>query len=100
MVKCAQLLDENVDFDFMDINMGCPIDLIYKQVIITIIIVIYMITIVIIISCSFYFIYLFYCGEYLDQVWAVWTCTAGQCSSIFIFYDSVWSLILCSSFTI
>lgn len=31
MVKCAQLLDENADFDFMDINMGCPIDLIYKQ---------------------------------------------------------------------
>ncbi|XP_045110946.1 tRNA-dihydrouridine(47) synthase [NAD(P)(+)]-like [Portunus trituberculatus] len=31
MAKCAQLLDENADFDFMDINMGCPIDLIYKQ---------------------------------------------------------------------
>ncbi|KAG0716820.1 tRNA-dihydrouridine(47) synthase [NAD(P)(+)]-like [Chionoecetes opilio] len=31
MVKCAQLLEENAEFDFMDINMGCPIDLIYKQ---------------------------------------------------------------------
>ncbi|XP_069179703.1 tRNA-dihydrouridine(47) synthase [NAD(P)(+)]-like [Procambarus clarkii] len=31
MIKCAQLLDENTDVNFMDINMGCPIDLIYKQ---------------------------------------------------------------------
>ena len=32
MIKCAQLLDEQTDIDFIDINMGCPIDLIYKQV--------------------------------------------------------------------
>ncbi|XP_069945942.1 tRNA-dihydrouridine(47) synthase [NAD(P)(+)]-like isoform X1 [Cherax quadricarinatus] len=31
MVKCAQVLEENTDADFIDINMGCPIDLIYKQ---------------------------------------------------------------------
>ncbi|CAL4118967.1 unnamed protein product, partial [Meganyctiphanes norvegica] len=31
MIKCTQLLKENVEFDFVDINMGCPIDLIYKQ---------------------------------------------------------------------
>ncbi|KAK3851053.1 hypothetical protein Pcinc_042278 [Petrolisthes cinctipes] len=31
MVKVTQLLEENIDFDFLDINMGCPIDLVYKQ---------------------------------------------------------------------
>lgn len=31
MTKCAQLLDEQTSIDFIDINMGCPIDLIYKQ---------------------------------------------------------------------
>ncbi|XP_064083740.1 tRNA-dihydrouridine(47) synthase [NAD(P)(+)]-like [Macrobrachium nipponense] len=31
MTKCAQLLDEQTTIDFIDINMGCPIDLIYKQ---------------------------------------------------------------------
>ncbi|XP_068227113.1 tRNA-dihydrouridine(47) synthase [NAD(P)(+)]-like [Palaemon carinicauda] len=31
MTKCAQLLDEQTNIDFIDINMGCPIDLIYKQ---------------------------------------------------------------------
>lgn len=30
MIKCTQLLQETVEFDFLDINMGCPIDLIYK----------------------------------------------------------------------
>ncbi|XP_071519812.1 tRNA-dihydrouridine(47) synthase [NAD(P)(+)]-like isoform X2 [Panulirus ornatus] len=31
MIKCAQLLNENTEVDFVDINMGCPIDLIYKK---------------------------------------------------------------------
>ncbi|KAK4328770.1 hypothetical protein Pmani_000829 [Petrolisthes manimaculis] len=31
MIKATQLLEENIDFDFLDINMGCPIDLVYKQ---------------------------------------------------------------------
>jgi tRNA-dihydrouridine synthase 3 len=31
MSKVAQLLEENVDCDFVDINMGCPIDLVFKK---------------------------------------------------------------------
>lgn len=31
MVRCAWLLEENVDVDFVDINMGCPIDLICNK---------------------------------------------------------------------
>ena len=31
MAKCAQLLQENIKVDFIDVNLGCPIDLIYKQ---------------------------------------------------------------------
>ena len=31
MSRVAQLLEEQVDCDFVDINMGCPIDLIYKK---------------------------------------------------------------------
>lgn len=27
----AQILSENIDVDFVDLNIGCPIDLIYKQ---------------------------------------------------------------------
>lgn len=29
--KVAQLLQENTELDFIDLNLGCPIDLIYKQ---------------------------------------------------------------------
>lgn len=32
MTKCAQLLQENAEIDFVDINVGCPIDLIFDQV--------------------------------------------------------------------
>jgi len=32
MAKCAQVLQEKIDINFIDINMGCPIDLIYQQV--------------------------------------------------------------------
>jgi len=31
MIKCAQLLAENTEIDFVDINVGCPIDLIYHK---------------------------------------------------------------------
>jgi len=31
MARVAQLLEERVECDFVDINMGCPIDLIYKK---------------------------------------------------------------------
>ena len=31
MARLAQVIEENVDCDFVDINCGCPIDLIYKR---------------------------------------------------------------------
>ncbi len=31
MARCAQLLEERVDVDFVDINSGCPIDLICNK---------------------------------------------------------------------
>lgn len=31
IAKVAQLLQENTDLDFIDLNLGCPIDLIYKK---------------------------------------------------------------------
>ncbi|XP_076327975.1 LOW QUALITY PROTEIN: tRNA-dihydrouridine(47) synthase [NAD(P)(+)]-like [Tachypleus tridentatus] len=31
MTRCAQMLTENVDVDFVDINMGCPLDLVYQK---------------------------------------------------------------------
>lgn len=31
ITKVAQLLQENTDIDFIDLNLGCPIDLIYKK---------------------------------------------------------------------
>ena len=31
MARVAQLMEEKVDCDFVDINMGCPIDLIYQK---------------------------------------------------------------------
>uniref|UniRef100_A0A3B3TFK2 tRNA-dihydrouridine(47) synthase [NAD(P)(+)] n=1 Tax=Paramormyrops kingsleyae TaxID=1676925 RepID=A0A3B3TFK2_9TELE len=31
MTKCAELLNSNIDVDFVDINSGCPIDLVYKK---------------------------------------------------------------------
>lgn len=32
MAKCTQLLNETCQLDFIDINVGCPIDLIFDQV--------------------------------------------------------------------
>lgn len=31
MTRCAQVIQQNCDIDFIDINMGCPIDLIYQK---------------------------------------------------------------------
>nr|XP_015096616.1 tRNA-dihydrouridine(47) synthase [NAD(P)(+)]-like isoform X7 [Vicugna pacos] len=31
MTKCAELLNRTVEVDFVDINVGCPIDLVYKK---------------------------------------------------------------------
>lgn len=31
LTYAAQVLSENIDVDFIDLNIGCPIDLIYKQ---------------------------------------------------------------------
>lgn len=31
LTRCAQLLNQESDIDFIDLNLGCPIDLIYKQ---------------------------------------------------------------------
>lgn len=32
MTKCAELLNRTIEVDFVDINVGCPIDLVYKKV--------------------------------------------------------------------
>ena len=32
MTRCAQLLQEQTSVDFIDINCGCPIDLVFKKV--------------------------------------------------------------------
>ena len=32
MTRCVQVLQETCELDFIDINVGCPIDLIYKKV--------------------------------------------------------------------
>lgn len=32
MTRCAELLQNEVPIDFVDINIGCPIDLVFKQV--------------------------------------------------------------------
>ncbi|XP_032095071.1 tRNA-dihydrouridine(47) synthase [NAD(P)(+)]-like [Thamnophis elegans] len=31
MTKCAELLNQTVEVDFVDINVGCPIDLVYNK---------------------------------------------------------------------
>ncbi|XP_071381210.1 tRNA-dihydrouridine(47) synthase [NAD(P)(+)]-like [Centroberyx affinis] len=31
MTRCAELINSNTDVDFVDINSGCPIDLVYKK---------------------------------------------------------------------
>lgn len=32
MSKCTQLLNETCDLDFIDVNVGCPIDLVFDMV--------------------------------------------------------------------
>lgn len=32
MTKCAELLNRTIEVDFVDVNVGCPIDLVYKKV--------------------------------------------------------------------
>ncbi|XP_065555754.1 tRNA-dihydrouridine(47) synthase [NAD(P)(+)]-like [Lathamus discolor] len=31
MTKCAELLNQTIEVDFVDVNVGCPIDLVYKK---------------------------------------------------------------------
>ncbi|CAJ1083394.1 tRNA-dihydrouridine(47) synthase -like isoform X2 [Notolabrus celidotus] [Xyrichtys novacula] len=31
MTRCAELINKNIEVDFVDINSGCPIDLVYKK---------------------------------------------------------------------
>ncbi|KAJ8920674.1 hypothetical protein NQ315_004813 [Exocentrus adspersus] len=31
LTKCGQLLQNEIDIDFVDLNLGCPIELVYKQ---------------------------------------------------------------------
>jgi len=31
MTRCAELIDDQVDCDFIDVNMGCPIDIVYQK---------------------------------------------------------------------
>ncbi|XP_062452158.1 tRNA-dihydrouridine(47) synthase [NAD(P)(+)]-like isoform X1 [Rhea pennata] len=31
MTKCAELLNQTIEVDFIDINVGCPIDLVYRK---------------------------------------------------------------------
>lgn len=31
LTRCAQLLSREIDVDYIDLNLGCPIDLIYRQ---------------------------------------------------------------------
>lgn len=31
LTRCAQALQENTHIDFVDLNLGCPIDMVYKQ---------------------------------------------------------------------
>ncbi|XP_050790215.1 tRNA-dihydrouridine(47) synthase [NAD(P)(+)]-like isoform X1 [Gopherus flavomarginatus] len=31
MTRCAELLNQTIEMDFVDINVGCPIDLVYKK---------------------------------------------------------------------
>jgi hypothetical protein len=32
MTRCAQMLEERTHIDFIDVNLGCPIELVYQQV--------------------------------------------------------------------
>ncbi len=32
MSRCAEMLNQEAEMDFIDINIGCPIDLVFKKV--------------------------------------------------------------------
>lgn len=32
LTRCSQLINDNLEADFVDLNCGCPIDLVYKKV--------------------------------------------------------------------
>lgn len=31
LARCGQLLEDQIEVDFVDVNLGCPIELVYKQ---------------------------------------------------------------------
>lgn len=31
LAKCGQMLDKEIDIDFVDLNLGCPIELVYRE---------------------------------------------------------------------
>lgn len=32
MSRCAEMLSQEIDVDFIDVNIGCPIDFVFKKV--------------------------------------------------------------------
>ena len=32
MARCTEMLNNEADIDFIDVNIGCPIDLVFKKV--------------------------------------------------------------------
>ena len=32
MARCTEMLSNEIDLEFIDVNIGCPIDLVFKKV--------------------------------------------------------------------